>query len=67
MLWEYEPEAGLRLTHPVDDPLPVTDYLKVMGKYRHLAPEQIEHIERHIAENVRIIKQQTSGAGAAAG
>jgi phenylglyoxylate dehydrogenase beta subunit len=67
MLWEYEPETGLRLTHPVDDPLPVTDYLEVMGKYRHLAPEQIEHIERHIAENVRVIKQQLSGAGAPAG
>jgi phenylglyoxylate dehydrogenase beta subunit len=66
MLWEYEPEAGLRLTHPVDDPLPVTDYLKVMGKYRHLVPEQVEHIERHIAENVRVIKQQLSGAGAPA-
>jgi phenylglyoxylate dehydrogenase beta subunit len=67
MLWEYEPQAGLRLTHPIDDPLPVTDYLKVMGKYRHLVPEQIEHIERHIAENVKVIKQQASGAGAAAG
>jgi len=60
-------ETGLRLTHSVDDPLPVTDYLKVMGKYRHLAPDQIEHIERHIAENVRVIKQQIPGAGAPAG
>jgi phenylglyoxylate dehydrogenase beta subunit len=60
MLWEYTPESGLRLTHPVDDPLPIADYLHVLGKYRHLAPEQVEHIERHITENVALIKQQAA-------
>jgi phenylglyoxylate dehydrogenase beta subunit len=67
MLWEYQPETGLRLTHSVDDPLPVTEYLQVMGKYRHLVPEQIAHIERHITENVRLIKQQASATNATAG
>jgi hypothetical protein len=38
-----------------------------MGKYRHLVPEQIEHIERHITENVRLIKQQASATNATAG
>lgn len=58
MLWEYTPDDGLRLTHPVDDPVPVAEYLKAMGKYRHLSPDQVEHIERHIAEDVARIKQQ---------
>ena len=62
MLWEYTPEAGLRLTHPVDHPAPVAEYLEAMGKYRHLAPEQVEHIERHIAENVRLIKQHAQAS-----
>jgi phenylglyoxylate dehydrogenase beta subunit len=66
MLWEYQPDTGLRLTHPVDEPLPLAEYLKVMGKYRHLLPEQVEHIERHVAENVRLIKQQASAASASA-
>jgi phenylglyoxylate dehydrogenase beta subunit len=60
MLWEYTPEAGLRLTHPVDDPVPVAEYLEAMGKYRHLSPEQVEHIERHIAEDVARIRQQAA-------
>ena len=67
MLWEYEPDSGLRLTHSVDDPQPVAEYLKVMGKYRHLVPEQVEHIERHLAENVRLIKQQAAAASLTAG
>jgi phenylglyoxylate dehydrogenase beta subunit len=66
MLWEFEPDTGLRLTHPVDDPLPVAEYLKIMGKYRHLVPEQIEHIQRNVAGNVRLIKQQASVAKLAA-
>jgi len=62
MLWEYTPASGLRLTHPVDDPEPVAEYLQVMGKYRHLSPEQVEHIERHIAENVALVRQHDAAA-----
>jgi len=61
-LWEFTPQTGLRLTHPVDDPLPLAEYLQVLGKYRHLAPEQVEHIERHVAENVTFIKRQAAVA-----
>ena len=62
MLWEYTPATGLELTHPVDDAEPVAEYLKVMGKYRHLSPEQVAHIERQIAENVALIRQHAAGA-----
>jgi phenylglyoxylate dehydrogenase beta subunit len=62
MLWQYTPATGLQLTRPVDDPAPVAEYLKVMGKYRHLSPDQVAHIERHIAESVALIKQQVGAA-----
>lgn len=57
MLWEYTPETGLKLTHPVDDPAPVKEYLEAVGKYRHLSVGQITHIEHHIADDVAAIKQ----------
>ena len=67
LLWEYTPQSGLRLTHPVDDPVPISEYLEALGKYRHLTAEQVAHIERHIAENVAQIRRQaTDGAAAAA-
>ena len=48
LLWEFDPAGGLRLTRPVDDPRPLAEYLEVQGKYRHLSPEQIAHIEAGI-------------------
>jgi phenylglyoxylate dehydrogenase beta subunit len=57
LLWEYAPPSGLRLTHPVDDPAPVKQYLEAVGKYRHLSADQIAHIERHIADNVAAIRR----------
>lgn len=66
MLWEYTPDEGLRLTRPVDDPVPVAEYLEAMGKYRHLTAHQVEHIERHIAADVARIKQQAAAAAGAA-
>ena len=60
VLWEYTPQAGLKLTHPVDDPVPVRTYLEAVGKYRHLTLRQIAHIEHHIADNVAAIKQQAT-------
>jgi phenylglyoxylate dehydrogenase beta subunit len=62
MLWEYTPATGLELTHPVDNPAPIADYLHSIGKFKHLSPEQIEHIERHIVENVAVLKQQAAAA-----
>ena len=55
LLWEFDPEAGLRLSRSIDDPRPVRDYLEVQGKYRHLSPEQILHIEAGIERQVALI------------
>ncbi len=65
MLWEYAPSTGLKLTRSVDEPAPLADYLQALGKYRHLAPEQVEHIERHIQDDVARIKQYSVAAAAA--
>lgn len=56
MLWEYTNRDGLHFTQPVDNPLPVTEYLKAMGRFRHLSPEQIEHIQNKVVENAAFIK-----------
>ncbi|NMF88235.1 NADH-dependent phenylglyoxylate dehydrogenase subunit beta [Aromatoleum petrolei] len=62
MLWEYTPQDGLHFTKPVDDPLPVTDYLKAMGRFRHLSPEQVEHIQKKVVENQKFVERMTEHA-----
>lgn len=57
MLWEFTPGEGLRFTRSIDDPLPVADYLKAMGRFRHLTQEQVEHIQAKVEENQAILKQ----------
>jgi phenylglyoxylate dehydrogenase beta subunit len=60
-LWEYSYREGvLRFTHWVDAPLPVEAYLKLIGKYRHLDPEQIAHIQNHVNEQVETLKKFTA-------
>jgi phenylglyoxylate dehydrogenase beta subunit len=62
LLWEFDPERGLRLTHPVDDPFPLAEYVMELGKYRHLSGEQIAHIEGTVARNVTFVKGLAAGA-----
>ncbi len=57
MLWEYSPREGLHFTRPVEDPLPVTEYLKAMGRFRHLDADQISHIQCKVVENLTFVKQ----------
>jgi phenylglyoxylate dehydrogenase beta subunit len=66
LLWEFDPQSGLRLTHPVDDPAPLTEYWKVLGKYRHLSEEQVAHIEATVAQNVKFVKGLAAGVPVAA-
>jgi phenylglyoxylate dehydrogenase beta subunit len=56
-LWEYDYQEGrLRFTHPVENPLPVKDYLKLIGKYRHLDADQIEHIQKMAEKRVEMLR-----------
>jgi len=56
-LWEFDYQTGeLRFTHSVDDPLPLEEYLSLVGKFRHLDKEQIEHLKKTAATRVEILK-----------
>ena len=55
-LWEYESDAGLTFTHPVDDPLPLNEYLESIGKFRHLNEEQTNHLQGRIDHQVNQLK-----------
>lgn len=61
LLWEFTPDTGLRLTHSPDEPLPIQEYLEVLGKYRHLSPEQVVHIESSLVKNVSFIEKLAEG------
>jgi len=61
-LWEYTPDDGLRFTRPVDNPLPIEEYLKLFGKYRHLTQEQIEHIRESVNRQIRQLKIYATNA-----
>jgi phenylglyoxylate dehydrogenase beta subunit len=56
-LWEYDNKEGIiHFTHPVENPLPVDDYLKLIGKYRHLSNKQISHIRLKTEEHIKRLK-----------
>jgi len=56
-LWEYTPEAGLRFTRSPDRPVPVVDYARTIGKYRHLDADQLAHIQAKVDEQVALLKR----------
>ena len=57
-LWEYEAEAGrVHFTHRVENPLPVTAYLSLIGKYHHLDDEQVAHIQGKTDERVEMLNK----------
>ncbi len=64
-LWEFDPRNGLRMTPEIDNPVPIAEYLKVLGKYRHLSAEQVAHIERSAVENSKFVRSLAAGASAA--
>ena len=63
-LWEYTAQEGrIILTHPVDNPLPVEKYLSLLGKYRHLDQDQIEHIQRTTDKRIELLKKFSINGG----
>ena len=65
-LWEFEPGRGLRFTHPVDRPRTIEEYLKLIGKYKHLEPEQVAHIQKSVHDKVAFLKRFAAADAAAA-
>lgn len=56
-LWEYTPAEGLRFTRSPEHPVPVVDYLKMIGKYRHLSEEQAGAIQAMVDRRVALLKR----------
>ncbi len=49
----YEIEDGVNYTLNYESKgLPIEDYLKVQGRYRHLKPEQIELMQAEVERNL---------------
>lgn len=56
-LWEYTKEEGkLHFTRSVDNPLPVQEYLKLVGKFRHMDKDQIAHTQKHVEKTIKTLK-----------
>jgi phenylglyoxylate dehydrogenase beta subunit len=52
-LWEFENnDDRIRFTYPIKNPQPVSAYLKLIGKFRHLDDEQISYIQRRTDKQI---------------
>lgn len=57
-LWEYTNETKrLTFNHPVEDPLPIEDFLFLIGKYRHLDASQLKFIEEIRDRRIEMLKK----------
>lgn len=63
-LWEYTPATGLKFNRSPDKPIPVVDYVKAIGKYRHLDEDQLAHIQAKVDEHVALLKRLAGEAAA---
>jgi pyruvate/2-oxoacid:ferredoxin oxidoreductase beta subunit len=54
-LWEAE-EGRYRFTHKVENPKPVKELVRMMGKFKHMSEEEIIRLQRHVDERNSIIK-----------
>lgn len=59
-LWEYE-RGKYRFTHSVENPKPVEEYTRLIGKYSHLNREQIKIFQRLMEERLALLKNMVSG------
>jgi len=55
-----EIENGLKwkTTMDVKEPIPVIEYLKLQGRFRHLKKEDIEHIQKNVNREWEILKEK---------
>jgi phenylglyoxylate dehydrogenase beta subunit len=61
LLWEFAPGEGLRLSRDPGRPVAITEYLRVLGKFRHLADEDVRHIQGTVDRNLRFIEGLAGG------
>lgn len=57
-LWEYERESDrISFTRSVDQPIRVKEYLSLIGKFRHLDDEQVQHIQDTTDRHTELLKR----------
>ncbi|MDO8606533.1 MAG: thiamine pyrophosphate-dependent enzyme [Phaeospirillum sp.] len=65
-LWEFTPEDGLCFTRGVGRPRPVSDYVGMIGKYKHLGPAELERIQASVHRRVEVLqgfRRRSTAAG----
>jgi pyruvate/2-oxoacid:ferredoxin oxidoreductase beta subunit len=58
-LWEYE-RGKFRFTHSIEDPKPVEEYTRQIGKYSHLDRDQLKKFKRMVEERLAFLKHMVS-------
>jgi len=58
-LWEYE-QGKLHLTHKVPIPQPIGDYVKLMGRYRHLNEDELQQLQNLVDKRLARIQREES-------
>ncbi|NNF98544.1 MAG: phenylglyoxylate dehydrogenase [Desulfobacteraceae bacterium] len=59
-LWEYEHAKGdIEFTYSPEHHIPVDEYLKLIGKYRHLDQEQVDYIQKKADRNIAQLNKFT--------
>ena len=58
-LLEIENGLDWRLTMDIKNPVPVKEYLKLQGRFRHLKEEDVEIIQKNVDREWEIIKKKT--------
>ena len=57
-LWEAE-DGKFRLTHTVASPRPVTEYTKLIRKFRHLNEEELARLQEEVNSNFAFLRHLT--------
>jgi pyruvate/2-oxoacid:ferredoxin oxidoreductase beta subunit len=54
-LWEME-DGKFRMTQTVNEPLPIQDYLKLVGKFSHFNEEDIKGFQEAVNDRFATVK-----------
>jgi len=61
----YEVENGHYTLNLNPNPLPVTEYLKLQGRFKHLAEEDLKRIQENVNANWELLQKKLDTAGSA--
>jgi len=59
-LWEAE-DGRYRITQPIRDPKPVSDLLTMLGKFKHLRPDEVAILQEQTAKRLKTLEALCAG------